>query len=167
MTNNEQPIAPNPLALTLLNGRHIATLATHRGDSSIHLTAIWYLYQDGLLYFPTSSSSQKARNVQMNPIVSAMIDSRIPGQEQGVSVSGVAIVIDGQRGRELVAQAQQRYLTPKALADAKIGPAYSEFDDIVIALTPERWTTWDIAQMNANNFDGLLSVDSGYLYPYD
>ncbi|MEZ4705814.1 MAG: TIGR03618 family F420-dependent PPOX class oxidoreductase [Caldilineaceae bacterium] len=165
-----QPISPTPppdFALTLLNGRHVATLATQRADGSIHLAAIWFLYHDGILYFPTNSSSQKARNVARNPTASAMIDTRVPGQEQGVSVSGRAAIVDGQRGRDLVAQAQRRYLTPKALHKSNVGAAYAEFDDVVIALTPQRWTTWDIAQMNANNFDGILGVESGYLYPYD
>jgi PPOX class probable F420-dependent enzyme len=167
VTPSDQTAEPSTFALALLNGRHIATLATHRADGSIHLAAIWYLYQDGLLYFPTSSTSQKARNVRSNSTASAMIDTRVPGQEQGVSVAGVATIIDGPRGRDLVAQAQQRYLTAKALADPTIGPAYTAFDDVVIALRPQRWTTWDIAQMNADNFAGRLSVESGYLYPYD
>ncbi len=166
-TPTDPKVAPNTLALTLLNGRHIATLATHRADGSIHLAAIWYLYQDGLLYFPTNSNSQKARNVRGNPTASAMIDSRVPGQEQGVSAAGIATIIDGPRGRDLVAQAQQRYLTAKALTDPTIGPAYTAFDDVVIALSPQRWTTWDIAQMNADNFGGRLGVERGYLYPYD
>ena len=161
-----QPHPPS-LALTLLTGRHIASLATHRADGSIHLTAIWYLYQDGLLYFPTSSASQKVRNVKANPVVSAMIDSRVPGQEQGVSVSGMATIIEGAEGRALVAKSQQRYLTATALADPNVGPAYAEFDDVVIALTPQRWSTWDIAQMNQENFKGKLGVESGYLYPLD
>ena len=166
-TSRDQNAEPSTFALALLNGRHIATLATHRADGSIHLAAIWYLYQDGLLYFPTSSTSQKARNVRGNPTASAMIDTRVPGQEQGVAVAGVATIIDGSRGRDLVAQAQQRYLTAKALADPTIGSAYTAFDDVVIALSPQRWTTWDIAQMNRDNFDGRLGVESGYLYPYD
>lgn len=161
------PTKPDALALALLNGRHIASLATQRIDGSIHLTAIWYLYQDGLLYFPTSSSSQKVRNVEANPNVAAMIDSRKPGREQGVSVSGIATILRGEAGRELVAQAQRRYLTPKAVADPKVGPRFVEFDDVVIALSPLRWTTWDIAQMNTNNFDGILGVESGYLYQLD
>ena len=65
-------IEPDSLALSLLNGRHIASLATQRADGSIHLAAIWYLYKDGRLYFPTSSKSQKARNVVANPMATAM-----------------------------------------------------------------------------------------------
>jgi|GEM_PF-412527 len=161
MTNDIHERKKHELAQSLLTGRHIASLATQRADGSIHLTAIWYLYQDGCLYFPTSSKSQKVRNVEANPIATAMIDTRVPGQEQGVSVSGTARVIRGEQGRALVAEAQQCYLTEAALADAKVGPMYAEFDDVVIALTPDRWVTWDIAQMNAENFGGILGVETG------
>ncbi len=162
-----KPATPPGSALTLLNGRHVATLATQRADGSIHLAAIWFLYDDGILYFPTNSSSQKARNVARTPTASAMIDTRVPGQEQGVSVSGHATIVDGPQGRALVAQTQRRYLTTKALNESNVGATYAEFDDVVIALTPERWTTWDIARMNQNTFGGILGVASGYLYPYD
>ncbi|MEZ4621904.1 MAG: pyridoxamine 5'-phosphate oxidase family protein [Caldilineaceae bacterium] len=161
------PVAPPPLALALLNGRHVATLATQRADGSIHLAAIWYLYQEDIFYFPTNSSSRKARNVVQSATASAMIDTRVPGQEQGVTVTGPAQIIDGQRGHDLVAQAQARYLTAKARDESDIGAAYAAFDDVVIALTPQRWTTWDIGQMNQNTFGGILGVESGYLYPYD
>ena len=160
-------IETDELALSLLRGRHIASLATLRADGSIHLAAIWYLYKDGRLYFPTSSKSQKVRNVAANPIATAMIDTRVPGQEQGVSVSGSAKVIGGEQGRALVTGAQARYLTAVALADPRVGPLYATFDDVVIMLTPIRWVTWDIAQMNAARFDGILGVDTGYLYPLD
>lgn len=172
MTNSHQkeantPVPPNESVLPLLTGRHIASLATQRTDGSIHLAAIWYLYKDGYLYFPTSSKSQKVRNVEANPIATAMIDTRVPGLEQGVSVSGQAAVVHGERGRLLVAEAQRRYLTEVALADEQVGPVYAKFDDVVIELTPTRWVTWNIAQMNAKQFDGKLGVKTGYLYPLD
>jgi PPOX class probable F420-dependent enzyme len=174
MTNSQQqvekvamPVPANDFARFLLSGRHIASLATHRQDGSIHLTAIWYLYKDGYLYFPTNSKSQKARNVEAKPLATAMIDTRVPGQEQGISVSGSAKVIGGERGRTLVAEAQQRYLTKVALADENVGQVYAKFDDVVIALTPARWVAWDIAKMNAERFDGKLGVETGYLHPLD
>jgi len=149
------PIPAGEFAQSLLSGRHIASLATQRADGSIHLN----------LYFPTSSKSQKVRNVEANPIATAMIDTRVPGQECGVSVSGQASVIHGEQGKSLVTEAQQRYLTEIALADPKVGPTYAEFDDVVIVLAPTRWVTWDIAQMNAEKFDGILGVETGYLHP--
>ncbi|MCA9996897.1 MAG: pyridoxamine 5'-phosphate oxidase family protein [Anaerolineales bacterium] len=161
------PVPPDDFAQVLLFGRHIASLATYRQDGSIHLAAIWYMYKEGCLYFPTSSKSQKARNVKARPHASAMIDTRIPGQEQGVSVSGSATIIDGNEGKRLVAEAQQRYLTEVALSDETVGKVYAQNDDVVIMLTPIRWTTWDIAKMNLEEFDGKLGVETGYLYPLD
>ena len=73
----------------------------------------------------------------------------------------------GEAGAALVREAQSRYLTETALADPKVGPAYVEFDDVVIALSPTRWSQWDIAQMNDEQFGGLLGVESGYLYPLE
>jgi len=161
------PAPPDDFAKFLLFGRHIASLATYRQDGSIHLTAIWYLYKDGYLYFPTNSKSQKVLNVEARPLAAAMIDTRVPGQEQGVSVSGSATVIGGEQGRALVAEAQQRYLTKVALADENVGKVYAKFDDVVIVLEPTRWVTWDIAKMNTERFDGKLGVETGYLYPLD
>ena len=166
-TGETIPASPNEFAKSLLSGRHIASLATYRQDGSIHMTAIWYMYEDERLYFPTSSKSQKARNVNARPFASAMIDTRIPGQEQGVSVSGSATIKGGKEGRELVAKAQQRYLTKIAISDEKVGNVYAQYDDVVIVLTPVRWMTWDIAKMNAETFDGKLGVETGYLYPLD
>ena len=44
-------------------GRFIASLGTESEDGSTHLTAVWYLFEDGCLYVATSSRSRKARNV--------------------------------------------------------------------------------------------------------
>lgn len=157
---------PNAAALEILNGRHVASLATQRPDGSIHLTAIWYLYLDGLLYFATGSQSQKVRHVEAHPVASMMIDTRVPGQEQGVTASGSAIVIRSPNARTLVAEVHRRYLTEIAINDPKVGGVYARFDDAVICLLPQRWSTWNIGKMNADNFDGILSVESGYLHPY-
>lgn len=167
MENEDIPVPADDFARFLLTGRHIASLATQRKDGSIHLTAIWYLYKGGYLYFPTNSKSQKVRNVEARPMATAMIDTRVPGQEQGVSVSGSATIIGGERGRTLVAEVHQRYLTRVAIADVNVGKVYAEFDDVVIVLTPARWVVWDIAKMNAERFDGKLGVETGYLHPLD
>ncbi len=37
-----------------LNGRHYATLATYNEDGTIHLTPVWYLFEDGRFYVETS-----------------------------------------------------------------------------------------------------------------
>jgi hypothetical protein len=37
----------DPTFQKLLEGRHIATFGTENADGSIHLTAVWYLFEGG------------------------------------------------------------------------------------------------------------------------
>ncbi len=72
----------------LLQGRHIATLATENDDGSIYLTAVWYLFEKDHFYISTFSASRKARNAAARPLASIMVDVRRAGQERGVTASG-------------------------------------------------------------------------------
>jgi len=63
-------------AQEFLKGRFIASLGTENEDGSIHLTAVWYLFEGNCLYVATSSRSRKARNVLSRPKASLMVDSR-------------------------------------------------------------------------------------------
>ena len=91
----------------LLRGRHIATLATENADGSMHLTAVWYLFEDGALFVATSTKTRKylqtagGKSVVARPKASLMVDLRRPGTEWGVSAAGVAEVIGGARSEEI------------------------------------------------------------------
>src|ERR1700693_4145533 len=91
----------DPAFQELLRGRYIATLGTENGDGTIHLTAVWYLFESGSLYVATSSKTQKARNVTARPKASLMVDSRKPGTERGVTAAGKAEVISGNQSQEI------------------------------------------------------------------
>ena len=51
------------LVRQLLDGRHIASLATENPNSSIHMVAVWYWFDGTHVYVATSSRSRKARNL--------------------------------------------------------------------------------------------------------
>jgi hypothetical protein len=38
----------------ILSGRRIASLGTESDDGSVHLTAVWYVFEGGCLYVATS-----------------------------------------------------------------------------------------------------------------
>ncbi|MEO8287870.1 MAG: pyridoxamine 5'-phosphate oxidase family protein [Chloroflexota bacterium] len=154
-------------ALAVLNGRHVATLATLSGDGSIHLTVVWYMYRDGDLFVPTNSKSRKFRNVESRPTASLMIDTRKPGFEYGLTAAGTAGTIKGDEAKELAKQIHARYLTEKALSDPQIGGFFVSSDDVVIRLSPRSWVSWDLGQPNTQFFGGRLSTETGYLYPLD
>jgi hypothetical protein len=44
------PVLPAPELQEFLAGRHIATIGTENEDGSIHLTAVWYVFEEGSLF---------------------------------------------------------------------------------------------------------------------
>ena len=151
----------------LLQGRNIATIGTENPDGSIHLTAVWYLYENGCLFVATSSRTRKARNVAARPKASLMVDVRKPGTERGITAAGKADVISGDQSREINRRIHSRYLSPAALSDPKVGPVFASFDDVTLRLTPASWFSWDMATLDAQFFGGQLGGNPGYMLPMD
>ena len=47
-----------------LGERRYAVLATHGPDGGIHLTPIWFLFEDDRFHFACSTKSEKVRNLR-------------------------------------------------------------------------------------------------------
>jgi PPOX class probable F420-dependent enzyme len=157
----------DPAFQELLRGRNIATLGTENADGTIHLTAVWYLFESGSLFVATSSKSRKARNVTARPKASLMVDVRKPGSERGVTSTGKVEVISGDQSQEINRRIHSRYMSAAALSDPNIGPVFASFDDVTIRLTPASWITWDMAVLDAQALGGRLGGTPGYLLPLD
>lgn len=151
----------------LLQGRNIATFGTENPDGSIHLTAVWYLFEKGCLFVATSSRTRKARNIAERPKASLMVDVRKPATERGLTATGKVDVITGDQSREINHRVHSRYLSPAALSDPKVGPVFAAFDDVTLRLTPACWITWDMAMLDAQFFGGQLGRNAGYMLPMD
>ncbi len=143
----------DPTLQEFLRGRHIATLGTENADGTIHLTAVWYLFESGSLYIATSSKTQKARNVAARPKASLMVDARKPGTERGVTAAGKVEVISGDQSKEINRRIHCRYLSAAAISD--------------IRLTPASWFSWDMAVLDAQALGGRLGANPGYMLPLD
>jgi PPOX class probable F420-dependent enzyme len=150
-----------------LQRRYIATLATENLDGTIHLTAVWYLFEEDCLFIATSSKSRKARNVAARPKVSLMVDARKPGRERGVTAAGTAELLSGDQSRNINLRIHHRYLSAAAIADPHIGPVFASFDDVTIRITPLSWITWDMSVLDAQAFGGRLGGTPGYMLPLD
>lgn len=157
----------DPTLRELLQGRYIATLATENADGTIHLTAVWYLYEDGDLLIATSSKTRKARNIAARPKASLMVDVRNPGAERGVTGLGKAELVVGERSAEINRRIHSRYMSAAAMADPHVGPVFASFDDVTIRIAPVSWTAWDMAALDAQAFGGRLGGTPGYLLPLD
>ena len=138
----------------LLEERRIGTLTTYSEDGMPHVTAVWYLYEEGALYIATSLTTGKGRNLQRDPRMALCIESREAGKESGMTAVGHAELITGADALPLARRINGKYLTDEALAHPVLGPAFVDMSDLVIRLTPERWISWDMAEMGELLFAG-------------
>jgi Pyridoxamine 5'-phosphate oxidase len=150
----------------ILTGRFIASLGTENEDGSIHLTAIWYMFDGGCLYVATSSQTRKARNVAARPKASLMVDIREPGSERGLVAVCAIDVIAGESSREVNARIHRRYMSEAALADPRAGGTMAAMADITLKLTPTGWYAWDMRMLDDAVFGGTMKTP-GYLLPLD
>jgi PPOX class probable F420-dependent enzyme len=139
-----------------LNGRHYATLATLNEDGSMHLTPVWYLFEDECLFVETAASDRKVRNILARPQASLVVDSRKQGAEQWASASGTAEIIRGERSKAINAKIQQRYLTKAGLEDPRVGPIFAAASEATIGLTPHSWRSFDLKRFDEQFFGGIL-----------
>lgn len=159
--------ALDPAFHELLQRRLIATLGTENPDGTMHLTAVWFLFEDGSFYIATSSKTKKARNILAKPKASLMVDMRRPGSERGLTAACKAELLAGDLSKQLNRRIHSRYLSAAAMADPGIEPVFASFDDVTIRLTPESSFTWDMATLDAQAFGGRLGGTPGYLLPLD
>jgi PPOX class probable F420-dependent enzyme len=157
----------DPAFEDLLQGRHIATLGSKNQDGTIHLTAVWYAFEDGSLFVATSSKSRKARNIAAEPTASLMVDLRKSGAERGVNAAGHAELISGEPSRTLNRRIHARYMSAAAISDPRVGPVFELFDDVTIRIAPVSWMTWDMRVLDVQAFAGRLGGTTGYLLPLD
>ncbi|MGA8149338.1 MAG: pyridoxamine 5'-phosphate oxidase family protein [Terriglobales bacterium] len=153
----------DPLVKELLQGRYIATLATHNADGSIHMVAVWFWFDDTNLYIATASNTRKARNLQLNPHASLMVDSREAQASRGVTITGTAKLVTGDASRQYNPRVHAKYLSERAIADQRVGPVFEAWDNITIQLSPTSVFAWDLRDADKQAFGGALSGNPGYL----
>jgi PPOX class probable F420-dependent enzyme len=144
---------------SFLGERRYAVLATRDPGDRIHVTPIWFLFEDDRFYFESVSASRKIKNLQRNPSASVVVDSRQPGKERWVSASGSVELLGGAEAREINARIRRCYLTPEALGDERIEPVFAAVDDVTIRLTPDEWRAWDSKDLDAMAFGGIIGAE--------
>jgi PPOX class probable F420-dependent enzyme len=143
----------------LLAERRYAILATHDPDDVIHLTPVWFMFDNGRFFFESSSHSRKIRNLRRDPAASVIVDARSPGAEKWVSAAGRAEVFGGEESTVVNSLIRHRYLTQEALGDDRVEGVYAAADDVTIRLTPEKWRSWSAESLDLTFFGGRLGAD--------
>jgi PPOX class probable F420-dependent enzyme len=150
------PLA-DELTRELLGARLIANLATFNSDGSIHLVAMWFLWDGEALLSPTNRRTRKARNVQRNPRATVMIDDSRGGFDlRGVTLVCDADMVDTPASHELNRRIHLKYVTEPGL---ELDPVkgYLATDDVTLRLRPTKVSSWDLR----NTEQGRALLESG------
>ena len=94
-----------------LHGRETMSLATFKGDGTIHLTAMWYGFLDGAPAMWTYGKSQKARNLERDPRLTGLVETGARYDElRGVELVGTGeLVRDPEVVRAIGFDIYERY----------------------------------------------------------
>jgi hypothetical protein len=139
----------------ILTGRFIASLGTENEDGSIHLTAVWYLFDSGSLYVATSSQTRKGRNVAARPKASLMVDIRKSGSERGWVAVCTTSVIAGEDSREINARIHRRYMSDAAAAtEAASLSIHIQVDGSHVLISNDKGALLDEYTAAQHNFEG-------------
>lgn len=134
----------DPLVRELLAARLIANLATLNADGTVHLVAMWFLWDGEAILFPTSRTTRKARNVERDGRATVMVDdSRLGLDLRGVTLAGRAELVPPPRSFELNRGIHLKYLTERG----RELPAIDEYlstDDVTIRFLPEKVSAWNL-----------------------
>jgi PPOX class probable F420-dependent enzyme len=116
-------MASNPIAMSeqeraalLSEPGYSLQLATIGANGYPHLSAMWYVYANGRLYFNTYATSQKGLNMARDPRVSCMVEvGKEYAQLRGVVIQGrVAQVTDPKEFEAVSLALIRRYPMPDA-----------------------------------------------------
>jgi PPOX class probable F420-dependent enzyme len=159
------PSLSDALIRQLLDGRHVASIATHNPNGSIHIVAAWYWFDGTDVFVATSSRSRKARNLQADPQVSLMIDARDPAASCGATIEGSAQILTGESSQKYNAEIHRKYLSETALADSRVGLVFAAWDDVTIRVVAVSVIAWDMREADRQVFGGAFKSNPGYLWP--
>jgi PPOX class probable F420-dependent enzyme len=113
-----------------------AIVATLNPDGSAQLSPIWFVWEDGVVYFSTTKHRLKVKNLQRDPRISFVVDDPGPPQRT-VTFRGEVHSIE--EGLGTVTECI-------ALKYAPDGSAYDSIANtpgrVVVAFRPSRILTW-------------------------
>ena len=145
------------LAREILGARLIANLATFNSDGSIHLVAMWFLWDGEALLSPTHRGTRKARNLERDPHATVMIDDSKGGFDlRGVTLACEAEIVDLPASRELNRRVHLKYVTEAGL-ELDAVKRYLATDDVTLRLRPTKISSWDLR----NTEQGRALLETG------
>lgn len=131
----------------LLEGARVLQIASILPDGRPHLVPMWFARDDdGLLVFSTYGSSQKVKNLERDPRITALAETGHEYDEvRGLSIDGRAEVVRDphvtMRTLQLVGAHTNSRPRPEPTPEAEPPPA--AYKRVTVRIHPERVRSWD------------------------
>ena len=146
-------------AAALLHKRRTAVLGTPNRDGSVHMTPVWFYFEEGRLYVETNSATRKARNVERAATASLLLRGKADDGSPVVALAtGAARLIRGAAAGPIFTRLRAKYLSERGRGP--VGRYLDGIDDVVIEILAERWSSWRGALMN-DELRSLPEYDDG------
>jgi PPOX class probable F420-dependent enzyme len=131
----------------LLADERVVNVATLGPDGRPHLAPLWYGFLDGCIAFTTYGRSQKVRNLERDPRVTALVEAGHDYEElRGVELVGTGEVLqDAALAEELGRSIRERYY-----GDSASGPRYGDLSKrVIVKIVPDKVVSWDHRKLAA------------------
>jgi PPOX class probable F420-dependent enzyme len=134
-------------------GDHLKVQVASIGrDGTPHLTTLFYVVLDGRISFWTYATSQKVRNLERDPRVSALVETGTDYAElAGVSIQGSAEIVRDADGIRRIGTAVVEAMAGGAdlgdlgrdIVEQQVGKR------VGVVITPRKVASWDHAKMKS------------------
>ena len=121
-------------------------------DGAPHLATLFYVVQDGCIAFWTYGSSQKVKNIERDPRVSALVEDGTDYSElAGVSIQGTAEIVRDPDGIRRIGSA----VVTAMAGGADLGDLGRDIVEkqvakrVGIVIRPDKAASWDHSKMSA------------------
>ena len=132
------PMTNQEMDLFLAESRN-AIVATVNPDGFPQLTPIWFLWEDGKVFFSTTEPRLKTRNLKRDPRVSLCIDEPGPPQQTVVLAGEDAVVTPGLGG-DMTERIAKKYGGDNW--ESSYDHIANTPDRVIVSYTPTRILTW-------------------------
>lgn len=118
----------------------LARIATHNEDGTIHLTPLWYRYDQPDILLGTQAVSRKVRNIARDPDVTVLVDVTTPASVGAVLYGTATVERDGAQERRV--EIFSRYMDDDAARDLAARLA-ARFEPVIIRVRPHTVVSFD------------------------
>lgn len=124
-----------------LNEQKIAKICSLNKDGTIHATAVWFLYKNGLIITVTPAATRKVRNIIRNSSVTVFVDD--PETARGVLIYGKAKLDYEYSFRDATSLYEKYMALQQAAKVARKMSRTSKGGAVMITIRPERIVSFD------------------------